>query len=83
MAVDVLSRHREWVDKNPLKRWRGEVGASAMEAAGMLGVSAHAVYGWESGATRPSEESMDALTKLLGTDARSVWGAWESEKPTL
>jgi len=83
VAVDVLSRHREWVQANPLKRWRDAHGASAMEAAGIVGVSTHAVYGWEAGASRPSEESMDQLAKILGSDVRTQWDAWEREKPSL
>lgn len=79
----VLQKHREWAEMNPLLVWRlsQTPKVSRMEASALLGVSAYAVYTWEAGSSRPNENSMDRISGLLGLPARTIWDAWEGQRP--
>jgi hypothetical protein len=78
----VLERHGEWVKQNPLYIWRyaSTPKVTRMQAASLLRVSPYAIYTWESGSSRPNEESMDRLSGLLGYSARTAWDTWEAQR---
>lgn len=69
---------------NPLRLWREsqEQKVTTMEAAGLFDVSTHAIYAWETGASRPSEDNLDRLSRVI-PEVREAWTIWESERPVL
>ena len=63
-----------------LKSFRDKSGLSAPDLALLLGVSAQSIYNWESGAVRPSDETIVALARLKESGKRNLRAALEQIK---
>lgn len=63
-----------------LKAFRDKSGLSAPELALLLGVSAQSIYNWESGAVRPSDDTIVAIARLKEAGKRNLRAALEQIK---
>lgn len=83
-TVTLKSRTRNWMEENPLRRWRKRNELSMMDAAATLGVGLSSVQNWEQGAYQPNEESMPKLADLLGVKPETLtrqWREWYRDRP--
>ena len=71
----------QWIDKNPLRRWRVRSGLEWAEVTAQLGVGTTAVKYWEWGATRPSPDNMQRISDVIGIDADRAWTRWLNARP--
>lgn len=77
------NERKAWIEENPLRRARGALGLSILDAASQLGVSPAAVQQWESGATTPAHEaSWAALRSFVGATVERRWSDWLAARPT-
>ena len=72
--------HKQWIEQNPLRRWRKDNRISIQAASGMLHVSLSTIQLWEAG-TEPNEQNMEKLTRVLGPNAPRRWKAWLEANP--
>lgn len=73
---------KEWVEANPLRRFRKENGITMMQAASMMGVGMSSVQLWEKGAQRPGEESLKKIGTLVRDPKISeTWQQWYAARP--
>jgi DNA-binding transcriptional regulator YiaG len=77
--VDQDDKQRRFSAKR-LKGFREKVGLSAPELASLLGVSAQSIYNWESGAVRPTDDTIVALARLKESGKRNLRAALEQMK---
>jgi transcriptional regulator with XRE-family HTH domain len=81
-ASQMVTRHAEWVAKNPLRIWRKAEGVSPTALASYLGVTSLTVYQWERGGNQPNEENLAKLAIAMNArDLGEVWKEWLSERP--
>lgn len=75
---------KEWIEENPLRKYRKEQGLAIMTMASLLGVGMSTIQTWESGAHMPRPESFAAIARVTGMEnVRELWDEWLSKKPTL
>jgi len=74
---------REWVDKNPLRRWRHHEKISIMRAAVGLGVTMTTIQVWERGTATPTDGNMDNLESVVGEGTRKAWARWAKNQPKV
>jgi transcriptional regulator with XRE-family HTH domain len=82
-TTGMKDRALEWVEENPLRRWRKREGMSMMRAAAMIGVGMSTVQLWEQGAHLP--KTYDAIADVLGvkpTTLARAWREWYNDRPT-
>lgn len=75
---------REWVDQNPLRRWRFSHQPRQLpilEAAQRFGVGMSMIQMWERGVHRPGPTKMKVLAHHLGDSVDVVWDEWLASKP--
>ena len=80
MTTTTLQRD-EWIEQNPLRKWRLKHGHSIMTAAAILGCSTSSIQKWEAGASSPTSVSFDAMEQAIGRDVRSAWKRWTNQQP--
>lgn len=70
---------------NPLHSWRDDNGVSRVQVAALLKVTVTSLYIWESGAGRPSDESMEKLAVMMDKpNLRDEWMDWyNSVNPSI
>jgi len=73
----------EWVDKNPLRRWRHAKKISIMRAAVALDVTMTTIQVWERGSATPSEENMAKLEEVVGNGTSRAWTRWANKQPEV
>lgn len=81
---DPKAMRAEWVEKNPLRRWRKRNKFSLMDAAGILDVGFTTVQLWESGAREPGDDNMAKIAVQMQTtpeSARRSWRRWLGQQP--
>ena len=66
----------EWVNRNLLRRWRGEAGLSLRRAAELLGVTYATVAHWERGRKVPRPANFARLATLTGLSIEGLAGEW-------
>lgn len=77
------SEHKEWVNENPLRKYRRDKGLTLMEAAGTLGVALSTLHCWEMGVHSPSVDHFLKIKTQLGvTDIFDQWDEWSHNRPT-
>lgn len=73
----------EWIERNPLRRWRKSAAMPLAEVSSRLGVGITAIKYWEWGTSRPIPENMQRIGRLIGAvasvDAR--WTRWYNQRP--
>lgn len=82
----IKDRIRDWIELNPLRRWRHRQELSMMDASGLLGVGMSSVQHWEQGAYYPSEESMVKLAAAMGVKVETLarnWRTWYAARATV
>lgn len=80
-TAEIYGTREEWIEANPLRRWRAENGAPQTEIALLVGVTEDTVRHWEHGRRYPSPESMAALTRVTGEEhLPTAWSAWWAHK---
>lgn len=62
----------EWIDNNPIRRWRKANGVSVHQFAAEVGVSTTAVSSWERGAFLPQTDSLIKIARLLGVSIENL-----------
>ena len=70
-----ITKHEEWIKKNPLRVFRKRNKLSLGKAAGLIGVQINTIQSWEFGAATPNRENLQRLEKLI-PGAREMWEAW-------
>ncbi|HVJ95346.1 MAG TPA: helix-turn-helix transcriptional regulator [Acidimicrobiia bacterium] len=83
MPTTQLSRE-EWLESNPLRRWRTRERVSIMTAAARIGCSTSSIQKWEAGASQPTAESLVDIASATGRDAESLaraWTRWTKQQP--
>ena len=78
--LPLAEAHKEWVESNPLRRWRKDNRISIQAASGMLHVSLSTIQLWEAG-TEPNEQNMEKLTRVLGPNTPKRWVKWLESNP--
>jgi transcriptional regulator with XRE-family HTH domain len=74
----------EWVNRNLLRRFRGEAGLSLRRAADALGVTYAAVSQWERGQKVPRPANFARLAAMTGLTLAGLageWHRWLQERP--
>lgn len=80
----VKDRHREWVQSNPLRRFRQDNKLSINDAASMLDVGISTIQAWEGGVYTPNEQHMRSLAELVDDPSLPRrWADWNATKPTI
>lgn len=73
---------REWIEKNPLRKYRTEQGIKQFHVAAKIGVGINTIRNWETGANDPRGENWQKISWLLGVDdAKKLWKEWRDEFP--
>jgi transcriptional regulator with XRE-family HTH domain len=70
----------DWVEQNPLRRWRKGAGLSIMRAAVTLEVTVTTIQSWERGAVTPSHENFERIADTTGTN-EAAWTRWSNRRP--
>jgi len=71
----------QWVETNPLRRWRHERGYSYMKACALIGVSMTVMQMWERGVNPPNPANMHRLNTVVGKGTDVAWARWLERKP--
>ena len=64
---------------NPLRQWRKSKNLRAVDVALQLGVSERSILAYETGAFKPTEKNLAALSSKMGLSLdglKSSWNAW-------
>lgn len=75
------ARHREWVERNPVRRWRIKRGLTLQQAAAWLGVHRMTLWFWEQGSP-PAEKFVKKVARAIGENIdalREEWFDWIGE----
>jgi DNA-binding transcriptional regulator YiaG len=83
MKMDFVKQRKEWIENNPIRKYRKENKLPLNVAASMFDVGVYTVQRWESGDVKPNEDNMQKIVKLLGEGAESQWKEWMKSKPSL
>jgi DNA-binding transcriptional regulator YiaG len=71
-----------WIDKNPLRKWRSAEEMTMAEAAVRIGKSLVTLRNWETGATIPTDDSMETLKKVTSNKKlEEEWTSWSTSRP--
>lgn len=76
----------DWIESNPLRRWRHRQELSMMDASALLGVGMSSVQHWEQGAYYPSDDSVDKLAVAMKVKSDTLarnWKSWYAKKPSI
>lgn len=77
------SDFKQWIDKNPLRKWREGEEVTLNEAAARLERSIVSLRNWETGVTTPSDDGFDVLERVMGKKhLREEWTSWSTSRPT-
>lgn len=71
----------EWMEENPLRRWRYENGCGVMETAARLGVSMTVIQLWERGVHVPRAYNLERIANLVGEGTIEAWNDWIERRP--
>lgn len=89
MSLKLLEQTKNWIEANPLRRWRidaRELGALAQtDIAILIGKSAQSVRNYETGSYQPTAETMKLIASVMGKSVRTVtkeWNEWLKKRPT-
>lgn len=85
MSTTLKERTGEWVESNPLRRWRQREGLSMMDASALLSIGMSTVQHWETGAHHPSPAKMERLASAFGVQTPTLartWREWYDRRPT-
>lgn len=66
--------------KERIRRWREGRSLTIPKLASLVGVTPEAVYQWESGDTRPSLRSIDAMALVFNVSIPRFWGEPPADK---
>lgn len=72
---------QEWIDQNPLRKYRRERGIAQFQVSAKIGVGINTIRNWETGANEPRGENWLKLNWLLGEDAEKLWKEWKAKFP--
>jgi len=74
---------KEWIERNPLRKYRKEHKMTIMGTAAILGCNFMSVQLWETGANYP-RQYLDKIGKLIGDpNIEETWEKWYSERPKI
>lgn len=86
MERNLTNEVAEWVNKNPLKKFRADYSLPVTATAAILGVNALTVRQWEEGGHKPNEKNMETIALLFRItleQAQGMWERWYSARPKL
>jgi DNA-binding XRE family transcriptional regulator len=72
---------QEWIDQNPLRKYRTERDLAQFEVSAKIDVSINTIRNWETGASEPRGDYWQKLNWLLGEDAEKLWKEWKAKFP--
>ena len=81
MEVVEVQAFKDWMEENPIRKYRKANGLSVHLFAAMAGVSEYTVQRWERGTT-PNDENMKKLEVLI-PGIVDKWAEWEKSKPRI
>lgn len=74
----------DWIEANPLRRWRKERGMSQGDVARALPMALMTVSNWELGVTRPKATSLEKIGAMIGeSKIKQIWSDWLARMPKL
>jgi DNA-binding transcriptional regulator YiaG len=85
-APTLKERLTDWIELNPLRKWRHRQELSMMDASALLGCGMSSVQHWEQGAYYPSDDSIDKLAgamQVQGDTLARSWKQWYAKKPKV
>jgi DNA-binding transcriptional regulator YiaG len=83
MKMDFVKQRKEWIENNPIRKYRKENKLPLNVVASMFDVGVYTVQRWESGDVKPNEDNMRKIVKLLGEGVEGQWEEWMKSKPSL
>jgi transcriptional regulator with XRE-family HTH domain len=73
----------EWIEQNPLRKWRLAAGLTLAETAVTLGVGQTAISTWENGAYLPKWPNLDKMAQITGIEnIAGEWEKWYKSRPS-
>lgn len=82
--MDFQVEQKQWIENNPLRRYRKENKLAVVNIAPTLEVSTNTIQAWEMGAKQPAPENLERIGKLIGDrQIDSTWESWRDERPAL
>jgi DNA-binding transcriptional regulator YiaG len=80
----MLEQQEQWMEQNPLRRYRKANGVSYMNTARILGVTIAAVQKWENGTSQPTPENMAKIAVFCqDPNLAEKWEEWLSRRPQI
>lgn len=84
--TDKRTARAEWVERNPLRRWRNrpENQLTMADVAGRMRVAFTSVQLWETGGRTPSSKACEQIAELMGRTPEQVYDAfarWYRQQP--
>lgn len=83
MQVKKTQAKEEWINENPLRKWRKLHGYTQGDVGNMIGVSLQMVKHYEFGDAQPTIEVAHKIEELVGGDLLKDWNEWRKRRPTL
>ena len=83
MSIEtMLAEQKQWIEQNPLRRWRQQHGITIDQASSLIGVNCRTIQIWEHGSGIPSGRSLLKLQQTLESDQLiGQWMGWMQLKP--
>jgi transcriptional regulator with XRE-family HTH domain len=76
-----MTEYREWIDANPLRRWRADQNMTLAEAGVLFQVSSNTILRWEQGAMQPELDRMATMQLIIKGSFLTDWRTWWNERP--
>jgi transcriptional regulator with XRE-family HTH domain len=77
-------RKREWVESNPLRKWRLDQGHTQADVGNAIGMNFHSIYNWETGMASPDSRQLLKLSSLMNNkNLAKEWVKWHQDKPRI
>lgn len=68
--------YANWIEQNPLRKYRKSMDMTVYEVATTLGVSSQTVNQWEKGTVMPRTENFANIAQYMGVPVSGLLGDW-------
>jgi transcriptional regulator with XRE-family HTH domain len=77
-------QRREWIERNPLRKWRAAQDLTMADVASMMNVAFASVQLWETGGRFPSDDALGRMSELTGRSPGTLsrsFARWQGGQP--